>query len=178
MIHLEGTKFGTIEVEAETVIHFPNGLVGFPSETQFVLLERPGGKLVGYLQSLRTSTLAFPVMDGTGFENYPDPSIEVLASGVDLDSRDLALLVIVAAQPPTKLLQANLLAPIIVDVASRIGAQCVLDPRKFSASQVLGDPMAIVKARIEAAKHRQATLPSGEPAPGQLVPLRTAILPF
>ncbi len=156
MIRIEGTKFGTIEVAEDSVIHFPNGLVGFPAETKFVLLERSGGKLVGYLQSFRTPALAFPVMDGTSFENYPDPSVAVLANGVGLDTTDLACLVIVAAHPQTKLLQANMLAPILVDVASRTGAQCVLDPRKFSASHSLADPMALAKAGMAAAKRRQA----------------------
>jgi flagellar assembly factor FliW len=157
MIRIEGTKFGTIEVAAETVIHFPNGLVGFPAETQFVLLERSGGKLVGYLQSMRTPGLAFPVMDGSGFESYPEPSSEALANSVGLATSDLALLVIVAANPQSKQLQANLLAPILVDVATRTGAQCVLDPRKFSATHALpSDPMALAKARMDAAKQRAA----------------------
>lgn len=163
MIRIEGTKFGTIEVDESTLIHFPNGLVGFPAETQFVLLERAGGKLVGYLQSVKTPELAFPVMDGTGFENYPEPSAAVLAASVGLDAADLALLVIVAANPQTKLLQANLLAPILVDVPTRTGAQCVLDPRKFSASHSLADPMAVVKARMEAAKQRQAEASGDDP---------------
>lgn len=168
MMRIEGTRFGAIEVAAESVIRFPNGLVGFPGETEFVLLERTGGKLVGYLQSVRTPSLAFPVMDGAGFDGYPDPPVATLAASVGLETADLALLVIVAANPQTKLLQANLLAPLLVDVVTRHGAQCVLDPRRFSATHVLADPMTIVKARVEAAKRRAAEAEADEaddPAP-------------
>jgi flagellar assembly factor FliW len=162
MIRIEGTRFGTIEVDEGTVIEFPNGLVGFPSETRFVLLERSGGKLVGYLQSLTTPTLAFPVMDGAAFEDFPDPSAEELARSVGLDGSDLAVLVIVSVNPQTKFLQANLLAPLLVDVASRNGAQCVLDPRRFSAAHTLADPIAVAKARIEAARSRKADAGDGD----------------
>ncbi|MBM4359839.1 MAG: flagellar assembly protein FliW [Deltaproteobacteria bacterium] len=155
MIRIEGTRFGAVEVDEGTVIEFPNGLVGFPAETRFVLLERSGGKLVGYLQSLATPSLAFPVMDGATFEAYPDPSAEELAGSVGLECADLAVLVIVSVNPQTRFLQANLLAPLLVDVVSRVGAQCVLDPRRFSAAHVLADPIAVAKARIEAARARK-----------------------
>ncbi|MBM4377073.1 MAG: flagellar assembly protein FliW [Deltaproteobacteria bacterium] len=156
MIRIEGTKFGAVEVDETAVIRFPNGLVGFPAETEFVLLERSGGKLVGYLQSLRTPGLAFPVMDAAQFDGYPEPSLSELASGAGLPTDDLAVLVIVSVNPQTKLLQANLLAPLLVHVASRTAAQCVLDPQRFSATHTLADPIALAKARMEAAKARLA----------------------
>jgi flagellar assembly factor FliW len=156
MIRIEGTKFGTVEVDESTAIRFPNGLVGFPAENEFVLLERSGGKLVGYLQSLRTPGLAFPIMDAAQFDGFPEPSAAVLAAGAGLPTDDLAVLVIVSVNPQTKLLQANLLAPLLVHIASRVAAQCVLDPRRFSATHTLADPIALAKARMEAAKARLA----------------------
>ena len=154
MIRIEGTRFGTVEVEDAAAIEFPAGLVGFPSETRFVLLERTGGKLVGYLQSLTTASLAFPVMDASAFEGYPEPSAEELATSVGFGSTDLAVLVIVSVNSVTKLLQANLLAPLLVDVVSRLGAQCVLDPRHFSAAHTLADPLTLAKARVAEAQAR------------------------
>ena len=44
MIRIEGTRFGLVEVEEEAVIALPNGLVGFPAEDKFVLLERGEGR--------------------------------------------------------------------------------------------------------------------------------------
>jgi flagellar assembly factor FliW len=156
MIRIEGTRFGVVEVPEDTVITFPNGMVGFPKETRFVLLERGEGKLVGYLQSLATPSLAFPVTDGAYFPDYPTPSTIELAQAAGIDTEDLALLVIVAAHPETKALVANLLAPLVIDVVSRVGAQCVLDSRKYSAAHSLADPIAVVKARMEAVKRKQA----------------------
>ncbi len=165
MIRIEGTRFGVVEVEADAVIHFPNGLIGFPNATRFALLERGPGRMVGFLQSLDTPTLAFPVTDASAFAGYPQPPADELARGVGLPDTDLAMFVIVAAGNK-RALEGNLLAPLLVDVASRRGAQVVLDPRKYSASTCLsaplGDPLAEVRARMEAIKNRPPSEPPAE----------------
>lgn len=154
MIRIDGTRFGDIEVEKESVIRFPHGLIGFPDEMEFVLLERGDGRSVAYLQSLTTPRLAFPVTDGEVFgDNYPDPSATKLAALAGIPCEDPAVLVIVAANQE-KRLEANLLAPIIIDVDTRRGCQCVLDPRKFSAATSLADPIAEAKARVAAIKDK------------------------
>jgi flagellar assembly factor FliW len=155
MIRIEGTRFGVVEVDDQAVIDFPNGLVGFPQETRFVLLERGVGRPVGYLQSTRTPSLAFPVTDGSFFPGYPDPPLAELARSVGLGDEDLAVLVIVATNSQTRSLEANMLAPLVVDVSTRQGAQVVLDARKYSATASLADPIAAVKARINAIKHKE-----------------------
>lgn len=169
---IENTRFGTIEVEDDCVIAFPNGLVGFPDQTRFVLLGRGQNRMVGYLQSLVTPSLAFPVTDGSAFDGYPEPSTVELARGAGLQASEVALLVIVAVKPGSKTLEANLLAPIVVDVDTRMGAQVVLDPRKFGASvplvaaptppapapapEALGDAMSEAQRRIRAIKAGKA----------------------
>ncbi len=155
MIRIEGTRFGTIEVPDETLIEFANGLVGFPNETAFVLLERGEGRQVGYLQSVNTPKIAFPVTDGSVFPNYPLPDARKLARNSGLDDQDVVVLVIVAANVKTKALEANQLAPLIVDATSRRGVQCVLDSRKFSACASLADPVAVAKARIDAIRRKK-----------------------
>jgi flagellar assembly factor FliW len=150
MIRIEGTRFGLVEVEDDAVIRFPNGVIGFPEESGFVLVERGAERMVAYLQSVNTAALAFPVVDGGYFADYPQPSAEKLAQSAGLGVDELALLVIVAVQPKDKSLEANLLAPLIIEVKSRTGAQVVLDPRKFSASTSLADPVAAAKVRMEA----------------------------
>lgn len=155
MIIIEGTRFGTIEVDESTVLRFENGLVGFPEQTEFVLLERTGGKLVAFLQSVTTPSLAFPIMDAAELgDTYPEPSVDVLAKGAGLEGNTFGLLVIVAVNQQTRTLEANMLAPIIAEMETRRCAQVVLDARKYSAAHSLApqkrDPVAEAKARIAA----------------------------
>ncbi len=159
MIVIEQTRFGTIEIEESRVLNFENGLIGFPEQTRFVLLEPDAGKMVAYLQSLVTPGLAFPVWDAAGYDTYPQPASAVLAKSAGLPAGDYAVLVVVAAKVEAKTLEANLLAPIIVEVESRKCAQVVLDARRFSASHCLvartsSDPLSEAKARMERIQQR------------------------
>ena len=135
MLTIEGTRFGDVSVPSEAIIHFPRGLIGFASEDRFVLLERGPKSQIGYLQSVTTPKLCFPVIDGAvAGEDYPSPTAPELARDVGLSAEDVAVLVVVAVSAPDKPLKANLLAPIVVDAQSRTGAQVVLDHRRFKAT--------------------------------------------
>ena len=143
MIRLAKTRFGDIEVDDARAVTFPRGLIGFPDARRYVLIEPRGRARVAWLQSLDEPELAFPVVDGATLgEAYPQPSPRDLARGAGLGANDLALLVIVAAVGENKSLVANLLAPLVVDLESKTGAQVVLDHRLFSASAPLASGAA------------------------------------
>jgi len=136
MIRIEGTRFGDIEVAKSAIIRFPAGLVGLPAETDFVLLERSGGNLLALLQSKNTPELVLPVIDGSRFEgDYPRPNATVLARRAGLGAEDLAVLVVATVPRHGRCLKANLLAPLIIDADCRLGAQVVLDHRRYSATE-------------------------------------------
>lgn len=131
MIRIEGTRFGTIEVDDDGTVELPQGLVGFPDETRFVLVPPKQGGRVAYFQSLKTPLLALAVVDASVFgPDYPSPAPSELAADAGLGP-EISVLVAIAERD--RGLTANLLAPIIVDLETRRGAQVVLDPRKFSA---------------------------------------------
>jgi len=134
MLTIQGTRFGDVSVPEEAVIHFPRGLIGFAAEERFVLLERGPKSQIGYLQSVATPKLCFPVIDGSvAGGDYPRPEAPKLARAAGLNDEDVAVLVVVAISSPDKPLKANLLAPLVVDTKSRTGAQVVLDHRRFTA---------------------------------------------
>ncbi len=139
-MEIEGTRFGTIAFEDARVINFPAGLIGFAEETSFVFLEPRAGGSVAWLQSTKTPELAFPVVAGEELEpGYPAPSAVVLAKQRGLLGRDVAVLVVVASRGPNSRV-ANLLAPIVIDVDARVGAQVVLDAERYSAASPFVGP--------------------------------------
>ncbi len=138
MIRLISTRFGDIEVDEAKAIVFPRGLIGFPNARRYVLLYPGGRGKVAWLQSLEVSGLAFPVVDGGLLgDDYPRPGPVQLAQEAGIGATDLAILVVVAAQKGAGLI-ANMLAPLVVDLETRSGAQIVLDPQRYSASARLG----------------------------------------
>jgi flagellar assembly factor FliW len=61
-MRIQTDRFGTFEVDDKDPIHFPQGMIGFPSEKQFVLLRHRDDSAIGWLQSTTNPALAFPVV--------------------------------------------------------------------------------------------------------------------
>jgi flagellar assembly factor FliW len=136
-MRIAGTRFGEIELEDSKAIVFPRGLIGFPEARRYVLLQPSAPGRVGWLQSIDSPELAFPVIDGGNLgDAYPHPAPAKLAHEAGLGETELAVLVVVAAEKGKRLV-ANLLAPLVVDLESRSGAQVVLDPKQYSAAAPL-----------------------------------------
>ncbi|MCA9625934.1 MAG: flagellar assembly protein FliW [Myxococcales bacterium] len=139
MIRIRSTRFGDVDVADEATIVFEGGLFGFPQETEFVLLEHPDSKDFGYLQSKRTAWLAFPVMDATLLAPaYPVPNPSVIAEAAGLGTKELAMLLILIADAQGSI-EVNLLAPLVIDLETRKGAQVMLDPTRYSSRFSLRD---------------------------------------
>jgi flagellar assembly factor FliW len=136
-MRVAGTRFGEIELEEGKAIVFPRGLIGFPDARRYVLLEPSAPRKVAWLQSLDMPELAFPVVDGAMISgSYPNPAPSKLAHEAGIGDSELAVLVVVApGKGKDKGLVANLLAPLVIDLESRSGAQVVLDPRQYSAAE-------------------------------------------
>jgi flagellar assembly factor FliW len=146
MMQLTGTRFGNIELDEGKAIVFARGLVGFPEARRYVLLEPPGSAHVAWLQSLDIPELAFPVIDGATVDGaYPDPPATKLAHEAGLSASDLTILIVVSVRKD-KGLVANLLAPLVIDLESRLGAQIVLDPRRYSATVSMSPGLASASA--------------------------------
>ncbi|MFO0611676.1 MAG: flagellar assembly protein FliW [Polyangiaceae bacterium] len=126
MIDLEQTRFGDLSVPEESLITLRGGLLGFPNDTRFVLVERARGP-VAFLQSVDTPALAVPVMDGSTLSPaYPTHPQELLARLAGVPADDLAISVVVAVDAADRSLRANLVAPIVINASTRRGSQIIL----------------------------------------------------
>lgn len=130
-IKIETTRFGTLEVDAESFIIIPSGLIGFPEKQRFIMLDHKYP--FSWLQSIDDPNLAFVVVDGSEFgDNYcqiKPPDDKDLAL---LDDDEYAILVIVTVRKESSLTTANLKAPIIVNLRNRQGVQAIYDHPELS----------------------------------------------
>lgn len=135
---VQSDRFGPIEVDQSDILCFPSGIIGFSKETEFILVRRRNSEMVGWLQSTTTSWLALPVVSAHVLApRYPDVAIEEVAERIGLgnDAEQLAVLVVMSApvgQPAT----VNLMAPIIVNAATRTGAQVLLEGTRFGTREI------------------------------------------
>ncbi len=131
-------RFGALEIDDEQILDFAQGIIGFPNERQFVLLPHSSTGFLAWLQSTQSPAIALPVVSAHVFgAKYPDVAIEPSASELGLGGNvdELAVMVVLSApqgQPAT----VNLLAPIVVNVATRKGAQLILDGSRFSTREL------------------------------------------
>lgn len=131
-------RFGVIEVDTNDVLSFPTGIIGFPNDNEFLLIRKTDSEMIAWLQSVRTTYLALPVVSAHVLApRYPDVSIENFAERAGLGNHldDLAVLAVLSA-PPNLPATVNLMAPIIVNAITRMGAQVLLEGTRFSTREL------------------------------------------
>lgn len=135
MPSLETTQFGRIEYDEPAVVHFPQGLPAFESETRFLIIEQDSTAPVVFLQSLSTPGLVFLTLPVRFLEPRYQLSIapdDLAALGLPADARpedgaDVLSLAILTVRPG-KPVTANLLAPVVIEARSRRAVQAVQPP--------------------------------------------------
>jgi len=136
-MEIETTRFGRIEVDAERIITFPRGLLGFPNHSSFALIQTGEENYFFWLQSVDEAQLAFVVCDPSiFFKDYEVPVREETQS--ELELTDLASLqVFVICNKVDEWLTGNLLGPLVVNAQNRVGSQVVLTEKKWTTRQPL-----------------------------------------
>lgn len=131
------TRFGVIEIAEDRVITFPKGLLGFPSQSRYCLLQPGDDALFFWLQSLDDANLAFVVTDPTLFVS--DYSVPVRPEQMeDLELADLAdAQVFVIVNKVEQELTGNLQGPLVINTLSKQGEQLVLAEKRWTTRHVL-----------------------------------------
>jgi flagellar assembly factor FliW len=64
---VQTSRFGKVEAKPEEIIIFPNGLIGFETSRQWVILPDPENGDVAWLQSVSDSQVALPLISPRKF---------------------------------------------------------------------------------------------------------------
>lgn len=155
-MQVESSRFGTVEVPDDEVVSFPDGLPGFAGAHRMVLLgagQMPGAEAVTdghslfWLHDADDPDLAFLTI--VPWSAYPDYDIEIDPTEVDdADPDDLCILAIVAVRRENDAvrLTSNLLAPIVIDTARRVGRQVILHDADWPVHAPLAEAGQISEA--------------------------------
>ena len=141
-MQINSQRFGVVDLQDDAVLSFPSGIIGFPREQAFALIPHQGSSYLAWLQSVTNPALAFPVVSAHFYgDAYPDISVveAAHANGIQGAGDDFAVLAVLCApigQPAT----VNLLAPIVVNSTTRLGAQVILEGSRFSTREVFVAP--------------------------------------
>jgi len=136
---IESDLLGPIEVDAEDLIHFADGLLGFPECRDFVLLPASRGGLY-WLQSVEQAPLAFLLADPFLF--CPGYSVELgPAECSDLEASEASDIVILSIvtlpRRDQTVVTTNLQGPLAINLARGRGRQVVLSDSVFGVRSVI-----------------------------------------
>lgn len=115
MLTIESARFGPVEIDSDTVIEFPDGLIGLAGSKFALLTNEPGSPLM-WLHCIDDPTLSLPVTDPHRF--FSDFSVELTDEdaerlGLD-DSTPVDVYVTVVAASELADFTANQVAPILI----------------------------------------------------------------
>ncbi len=128
-VTVASSLFGEIRVRRADVLHFPNGLLGFPECRNFALIEAQSAGTY-WLQSIEHPVLVFLLVDPfLAFDDFTvDLGPKELASLKIKDPSDVAILSIVTlSRSPDEPATANLQGPIALNTRTRVGKQIAID---------------------------------------------------
>jgi flagellar assembly factor FliW len=124
-MQIQTTRFGAVQIEADDILLFPHGLIGFEDCRHWVLLSDADNDALGWLQSVSKSEVALPVLSPRRF--VPGYQVRVARGQLvplELAQFDQAFLLTVVSREDGEL-TVNLKAPIIVNLDRRLGRQVI-----------------------------------------------------
>ncbi len=137
MLLIDTSRFGQLEVNPERLINFDEGILGFPQQHEYALIQTGEGSGFYWLQSVDTRDLAFVVCDPRLFvADYQVPvKLEDLEC-IELRDPDHGQ-VFVIVNKVGDLLTGNFQGPLVINVGNRKGRQLVLSDKRYSTRHPL-----------------------------------------
>lgn len=135
------SRFGEIEAAEESIIHFAAGIPAFEEEREFIIIpyEEDDSPYV-FLQSVKTPELAFlmtmPLAFFPDYEFTIDDEVET-ELGLTSPEEVLIYAILTLAGKEIRDLTANLMAPIVINAATRQAKQIVLDRSPYTTKHRL-----------------------------------------
>lgn len=141
-ITIRTANFGELYVPEDKIIHFREGIPGFPAVHEFAILELDDIRPFQYLQSLGDPPVALLIVNPFLFV----PSYKFDLSAADMEELQAAapeeLSVFAVATIPSDPAQAtvNLMAPVVINARERRGKQVILLESGYSVRHPLFGP--------------------------------------
>ncbi len=131
---IELPRFGECTYSETEVVRFPWGLPGFPALRRFLVIAVDEHDGYIWLQSLDDHSVALPLCDPWSlFDDYEAPLPGYAKQSLEIETADsFCVLCVLVARPGSGETTINLLAPIIINLQTRIGRQVTLENQRYS----------------------------------------------
>ena len=150
---IETTRFGTLEVDDDVIIHMTKPVLGFEEYRTYVLVETRDFEPFKWFQSVENPDLAFVVVNPLMF--FPDYMIEVNPKEIEElnvdDVADIVTYAIVTIPADYARMTANLQGPVLINTRTRLAKQLVMVNSRHGIRRRLFDVAEIDSVKTEKA---------------------------
>ena len=123
------TRFGQIDCAEEDTFKIPDGFLGFPDFTEFVVINHKEGSPFRWIQSIEHPGLAFLVIEPCHIlEAYAPEISDADAQKIQLNETSAQIVYTIVSIPAgnPKAMTVNLAGPLVINADLQIGKQVVL----------------------------------------------------
>ena len=122
-------NFGELELNEDTFITFPSGILGFPNQKQYAIIDVDANSPLKWLQSIEDPSVSFVVTDPNLF--YPGYSVDAWKKDLEdielSEATDAIVLIIVTVPKDPSQMTGNLKGPILINSKTRLAKQLIVD---------------------------------------------------
>ncbi|MCE5314859.1 MAG: flagellar assembly protein FliW [Armatimonadota bacterium] len=138
-MNVETTRFGTLEIDEESIIKMPRGMLGFDEYTRYITIQHRADTAFRWLQCVDEPALAFVVVDPSMFTTDYDFEIsDADAEKLELTGEgDAFVLAVVNISNGGRDITLNLAAPVVVNSKNMKGMQVILQDSRYSIKHPL-----------------------------------------
>ncbi len=152
------SRFGEIEVPDDSLIAFPEGIVGFKDAKGFVIFDCGDQGVFKWLQSTTVPELAFVICEASlvlsDYQIMISPKDQETLQLKSASDAAICLILVIPEDPQET--TANLLGPIVMNSASRIGMQLVVVNPEYSTRHKVFKPARSAAPTGKGADHARA----------------------
>jgi flagellar assembly factor FliW len=148
-MRIQTSRFGAVEVDETRLIEFPRGILGFPDNHYYALIQTGEKSGFYWLQAVDRPELAFVVCDPRLFVadySVPIKAEDLQAIGLE-DPNGAQVFIIV--NKVDELLTGNMQGPLVINIETRVAKQLVLSDRRYSTRHPL---MSLPRKGLTASK--------------------------
>ncbi len=132
------TRFGEVEYDPSNLLHFPAGLVGFPTLRDFVVMPNKKEGPLFWIQSVDDHEVAFVLTDPTNFFlEYRVIPEENEKNMLEIKNVEDCYVLSVVTVPQDQKITLNLAAPILFSPKTNRAIQVILENTEFNTKTPL-----------------------------------------
>ncbi len=122
------TRFGEVEYDPDNLLHFPAGMIGFPTLHDFIVMPNKKEGPLFWIQSVDDEAIAFVLTDPSNFfldyQVTPDESVK---NSLQISDTDDCYVLSVVTVPKDQKITLNLAAPIFFSPKTNRAIQVILE---------------------------------------------------